>query len=424
MAFSLALLGLGTLIGLMSEPAVTQAAPSDRPSVQAGSWVYTSVTYLSENHDVNVYLPASYPVSAPYPVIYLLHGWGIDPEMWQRADVEGQADLYGLVVVAVEGDDDDIVPSWYSRQKNLPYPAGPDWSISFYDWFFEGVVTWVEANYSVRTDPGGRAVAGFSMGGKGALSIAGHRPDLFTAVAEFGGVMDLRDFGVDFEIPDVYGPLTNSSNQLGYAADSPIELAPNLKGLSITLLHGAEDYFVEFEQSRNMDQALTNLGYPHLWEEISGLDHNVSTYEVTRTFERFAAAFASSYDPPVRWRYRFASDTTRQVYGFTLTKSNPLTWTEIMSVTTTGFDTASGDAFSLTTASQYVPLTRCVVTITNLPEGDDTVNDITTDKQGRLSLSLPAGHNRIAISACAPSECLYLPLLFKLGINALFVRIC
>ena len=395
LALWLALLGLS--IGLVRCTGVPQAGSLDLPTAQQSGWAYASVTYLGETHDVNVYRPVGYPSAAPYPVVYLLHGWPENPETWQREDVESQADLYGIVLVAVEGDDDDIVPSWYSRATNLPYPAGSDWQVSFYDWFFEGVLPWVEVNHSVRTDPGGRAIVGFSMGGKGALSLAGHRPDLFVAVAAIAGVMDLRDYSADFEISEVYGPLAD--NEMSYAADSPIELASNLGGLSITLLHGAEDYYVDYQQSRMMSQRLDVLGYSHLWEEVGGLDHDVSTYEVTRIFERLAAEFKAPYSLPVAWRYRFAGETTRQVYGTTLTKTDPLTWTEVMSVTAAGFDTVSGDAFSLTTASVYTPLANYVVTITDLLDDATLVTQVTAGEDGRLSLTLPAGRHRVTVDA-------------------------
>lgn len=392
LALWFALLGLGWWGGLIG------------CSPQESRWVYSSVTYLGETHDVNVYLPEDYAAAAPYPVIYLLHGWPESPEKWRRADVESQADLYGVVLVAIEGDDDDIKPSWYSRSTNLPYPAGSDWRVSFYDWFFDGVLPWVEANYEVRTDPGGRAIAGFSMGGKGALSLAGHRPDLFGAVAAIAGVMDLHDYATRYEISDVYGPL--AEHELRYAADSPLELAPNLKGLSITLLHGADDtYWVHYEQSRVMSQKLYALGYPHLWEEIPGQDHDpLTTYEVTCIFERLAAAFDAPYSAPEAWRYRFADDTTRQVYSTTLTKTDPLTWTEVMSMTVTGFETASGDGFSLTTAPLYTPLANYTVTITSLPEGGSMVSQVAADEEGRLALSLPAGRHWVAIRATALSD--------------------
>jgi len=388
------------------------AGLTDSCTALAGDWTYTSVTYLSETHEVSVYLPVDYPTDAPYPVVYLLHGHGMILGMWERSDVKDQADQNGLVLVAVEGDDADIIASWYSRQAELPWPSGPDWKVSFYDWFFQGVLPWVESTYDVRADPGGRAIVGFSMGGKGALSLACHRPDLFSAAAGIAGVMDLRDYSTVFEIPDVYGPLVG--NEMVYAADSPFDLAPNLKGVSLTLLHGAEDRLVDREQSRKMSQALDDLGYPHLWEELPGQDHEpVSTYEITRTLEQVSAALNTPYSPPAAWRYRFADDTIRQVYDTTLTKTDPLTWTEVMSMTTTGFEVVSGDAFSLTTAPQYTPLTGYVVTATDLSEGGSMIKQVIADEDGRLSLSLPAGRHRIAISAANLLERIFLPVIFK-----------
>jgi S-formylglutathione hydrolase FrmB len=391
--------GLGVLHNLTSRDLPTDAGvpggTTNRPGVQSGTWAHASVAYLGESHEVQVYLPASYPQYAPYPVVYLLHGHGMR-----------------LVLVAVEGDDSDIIASWYSRQAGLPLPDGPDWRVSFYDWFFEGVIPWVEEYYPVRSDPGGRAIAGFSMGGKGALSLAAHRPDLFCAAAAIAGVMDLRDYSSVFEIPDVYGRLAGS--EIVYAADSPVELAPDLKGLSITLLHGDSDGLVNPEQSRKMHQALEGLGYTHLWEEIPGQDHEpVTTYEITRTFERVALALDTAYNLPSAWRYRFADDLVRQVYGATITKTDASTWTEVMSVTPLGFDAVSGDPFTLETAPIYAPSSVYTATFFDLGHSVTVTHQLITSQDGRLSIGIPAGRTRVSISAASLPEQILLPLILN-----------
>lgn len=369
-----------------------------QPATLSTGWIFTSVTFQGESHDVNVYLPADYPLAAPYPVVYLLPGWDDDPDAWAIAEpaLAAQAELHDFLIVVVEGDAPDIFPAWYSRQSGLPWPGGPDWTVSFYDWFFEGVLPWVAASYPIRDEAGGRAIVGFSMGGKGAMSLASHRPDLFSAVAEWSGVMDLRDYARSFQIEQVYGSL--AAYPLRYAADSPLELAPNLKGLNITLMHGAADTFVSYQQSRAMHQTLDNLGYAHLWQEVPGLAHDISDDELTQTLERIAATFAAPYTRPDQWRYRLADDLGHQVYGLTLTKTNALTWTELLSVTHTGFTTASGDAFTLKTAPLYAPRATYAVTTTRLTDNQSTPATLTTDATGRLLLSLPAGQHRVAIA--------------------------
>ena len=199
-----------------------------------------------------------------------------------------------------------------------------------------------------------------------------------------------------------------------YAADSPIELAPNLKGLFITLIHGDADTWVSHQQSRKMSQTLNDLGYPHFWKEIPGQDHEpITSYQINPTFEQLETAFGTPYSPPVAWRYRVADDLTRQVYDTVLTKTNPLVWTEVMSVTASGFDTASGDAFSLMTAPLYTPLASYTVAVIDLLEGGSTYSHVIADVNGRLSLAILAGQHRVLVQPKSVTAWAFLPLVFR-----------
>src|SRR6185503_16528768 len=51
----------------------------------------------------------------------------------------------------------------------------------------EQVVPWIDANLRTVAKRTGRAIAGLSQGGFGALSYAARHPDLFTSVASFSG---------------------------------------------------------------------------------------------------------------------------------------------------------------------------------------------------------------------------------------------
>jgi len=378
------------------------ARPVAPPSVRDRAWRADSVSYLGETHNALVYLPEGYPARSPYPVVYLLHGWAMGPDMWMRSDLQAEADRRGYVLVAPEGEAPGLTPSWYSCQAGLPYPRGTDWQVPFCEWFYDGVIPHVETTYRVRRDAGGRAVAGYSMGGKGALSLAALHPDLFAAAVAYGAIVDLRDYAGLYDISAVYGPL--SENELYYAADSPIELVPNLQGLSIALFHGADDTeWAHFSQSRRLHEALDALGYPHIWEELPGVEHDVTTYMITRTCEILAGVFSALPTQRPPWRFRFAGRLSWQVYDALLVKTDPLVWTEVSGVTADGFRAVSGDSFGYVSAAEYEPLAEYSITIADLSGGQATAHRTAADAQGRLSVSVDAGEYAVSVAQASPT---------------------
>jgi S-formylglutathione hydrolase FrmB len=54
------------------------------------------------------------------------------------------------------------------------------------------LVPWVDDNFRTSRTAGGRAIAGLSMGGLGAMKYAGTHSDLFSAVGGFSGTVSLR----------------------------------------------------------------------------------------------------------------------------------------------------------------------------------------------------------------------------------------
>lgn len=382
-------------------PTSTVASPAARDR----AWQTDSVSYLGETHNALVYLPEGYPARSPYPVVYLLHGWAMGPDMWMRSDLQAEADRRGYVLVAPEGEAPGLTPSWYSCQARLPYPGGTDWQVSFCEWFFDGVLPHVEATYAVRRDAGGRALAGYSMGGKGALSLAAHRPDLFAATAAYGPIVDLRDYSGLYDIPAVYGP--RDENALPYAADSPIELAANMQGLSIALFHGAEDTeWAHYSQSRRMHEALDALGYRHVWEELPDVEHDVTTHMIAATCEMLDAAFSASPVQRTSWRFRFAGRRSWQVYDALLVKTDPLAWTEVLKVTTDGFRAVSGDAFRYVSAPEYEPLAGYSIAITDVSGERAMTQTAVADARGRLTVVLGAGEYDVSIALTSPTPTL------------------
>jgi S-formylglutathione hydrolase FrmB len=54
------------------------------------------------------------------------------------------------------------------------------------------LVPWIDATYRTIAARRGRAIAGVSMGGYGALSYAARHPDTFAAAASFSGALGAR----------------------------------------------------------------------------------------------------------------------------------------------------------------------------------------------------------------------------------------
>jgi len=122
-----------------------------------------------------VYLPTGYESShLRYPVLYLLHGGGGNLYDWgnmriqQTADASiSNGDIPPTIIVMPEAGE-----SWYNDRKEKMETA-----------MITELIPDVEGNFRALTSRDGRLVAGFSMGGYGALRFALKYPDLFVAAA-------------------------------------------------------------------------------------------------------------------------------------------------------------------------------------------------------------------------------------------------
>lgn len=198
-----------------------------------------------------------------YPVLYLLHGWSGNFAGWltDAPQLRQLADTYRMLIVCPDGGYD----SWY-----LDSPVD---SMVRYDTHIAlEVVPFIDHYYYTRRERTGRAIAGLSMGGHGALSLAARHADLFGAAGSMCGGVDLRPFRKnDWDLSGVLGePRRFWAN---WEANSVVNLVPRLKQADIRLMIdcGLGDFFLKV--NRELHCRLLEACIPHEYIERPG-EHN------------------------------------------------------------------------------------------------------------------------------------------------------
>ncbi|WP_158890531.1 alpha/beta hydrolase [Amycolatopsis anabasis] len=194
---------------------------------------------LGERTMARILFPADYAANPAtrYPVLYLLHGGGDDFRSWtdKGEATESTADL-PLIVVMPEARN-----GFYSDWVKAGAHGRTPWESHHVG----ELIPWVDRTFRTIADRGGRALAGLSMGGFGAMSYAARHPDLFTAAASFSGVLDTnrhtwipgiaaqRDGGP----PDaIWG--SRLTREMRWRAHNPWDLAANLRGMWLSVRTG------------------------------------------------------------------------------------------------------------------------------------------------------------------------------------------
>lgn len=212
-----------------------------------------------------VILPGKYSTDSAqrYPVLYLLHGWSGNFAGWLRdaPQLRERADTYNIIMVCPDGGYD----SWY-----LDSPV--DSTVRYETHIAHEVVPFIDQRFRTRTDRRGRAIAGLSMGGHGAMLLAARHPDLFGAAGSMCGGLDLRAWKKnDWDLKSVLGdPGERWEN---WEANSVINMVSAFKTADVQLIIdcGVDDFFLSV--NREMHQRLLVEDVPHEYIERPG-EHN------------------------------------------------------------------------------------------------------------------------------------------------------
>ncbi len=215
----------------------------------------------------NVILPVEYATStARYPVLYLLHGYTGDFTDWVTlTNITDYARTYREIIVMPEGDN-----GFYTNSYSDPKRAWEDYII-------QDLIPYVDTHFRTITTRQGRAIAGLSMGGYGALKLALKYPQMFCAVASLSGAPAaaqwsaekpfLRDQALRQVVEAAFGPKDNP----GRAANDPFELVKKLPAdlrPQLYLAVGSSDFLLE--ENRAFVASLAQLKIPYEYRESPG----------------------------------------------------------------------------------------------------------------------------------------------------------
>src|SRR5256884_2128439 len=134
---------------------------------------------LERDMRYRVLLPLGYAKGGRFPVVYLLHGLYGDYLNWgTRTQLENYARNLHLLIIMPDADD-----SWYTNSATV---AGD----KFEDYVAKDLVNEIDEKYRTIRDRHGRAIAGLSMGGYGAVKLTLKHPDLFVFAGSLSGAVN------------------------------------------------------------------------------------------------------------------------------------------------------------------------------------------------------------------------------------------
>jgi S-formylglutathione hydrolase FrmB len=335
---------------------------------------------------------ASHP-TARYPTLYLLHGSGGNAAVWTDLDAEPLTEGMGLVVVMPDGGDE----GWYT---NWPHGAKPRWE----DFHVKELIPWIEAHEPVIAARSKRAVAGFSMGGFGAMSYAARHPDVFAAAASFSGALDLgTPKGSAPGLVDAQPWGSWSGPEIAWRGHNPYDLAANLRGVGLWIYTGEGNGTDDVEpilgaQSKAFAARTAALGIPRTFVDYGRGGHDGALFkrDLQQALPGLTARLDHPVDPPSPWSFT-ATERTWTIRGYSLRAARDrLAWRTLSAVRAGGFTVKTDGATTITTGRRYAHHGRYRITLRRT-SGTTTHRTLRASATGRLTIAA-AGSGRVEIT--------------------------
>jgi S-formylglutathione hydrolase FrmB len=214
-----------------------------------------------------LFLPRNYENGGSFPVLYLLHGLYGNYLNWDtRTNLEDYARDLHLLIVMPDADD-----SWYTDSATVPQDK-------FEDYIAKNLVSEVDGKYRTIGARHGRAIAGLSMGGYGAVKLALKYPELFAFAGSLSGAFnapqDLDTLRPEFraKLLEVFGnegSPQRAANDIFLLLNTP----PQTSYPYFYLACGTDDFFLDINRAFTLQLSSHKLAYEyhetpgaHAWE--------------------------------------------------------------------------------------------------------------------------------------------------------------
>jgi pimeloyl-ACP methyl ester carboxylesterase len=283
------------------------------------------------------------------------------------------------------------------------------------------VLPWVDANLRTVRSRNGRAIAGLSQGGFGAMTYAARHPDLFSSVASFSGAPEIArdpevqagaagviaatEMGLNGTAPDViFGNAVG--NRANWLAHDPAEVVGNLTSTSIHLWTATGvngPYDPQPNPGGTAIEALTHAStqrfHDHLVEAGIPSDYNDYTYGThtwpywTRDLQQYLPRMMRDFaHPKTPRKVSYGSfDRTWTQWGWSVAMQRGDDVTALTDADASGFQlvtTTPSTSGTVTTRAFYRPGSVKHVTFHN-GQTDDTVRTLHVGRDGRLRIVVP-----------------------------------
>ena len=221
---------------------------------------------LGRTMKYRVLVPQGYEASdGRYPVLYLLHGLTGDYKDWTtRTNLAEYTKRLALIVVMPDGEN-----HWYTNAF--------DGSAKFEDYIAADLPADVVQKYRTVNSRYGRAIAGLSMGGYGALKLGLKRPAQFAVVGAFSGAFGVTQPSEGYDrmmvsvkapaLGSIFGPPDSDTRK----QNDVRALAAGMKPAGAPYVYidcGTSDSLIL--ENRDVVAALHKSGVAYEYHEIAG----------------------------------------------------------------------------------------------------------------------------------------------------------